>query len=141
VNALEVRENLEIRFSLTTGGLCEFAFFVGKPEHAPFYATWFASSMGLMLNWVDRVRREGGFADQEYAVAPMLLVRGKASLQPFGQSIFSDPSELPAGVHVFPIYPVNTRDGFDEIIARFNEDFWNVAEVAPSREFVFRLRK
>ena len=141
VNALETRENLETRFSLNSGGLCELTFFVGKPEHAPFYAAWFASSMGLMLNWLDRVRSGGGFADQEYAVAPMLLVRGQASLRPFGQGIFSDPSELPAGVHVFPIYPVNARDDFDKIIARFNEDFWNIAGVAPSGELSFHLRR
>jgi Schlafen, AlbA_2 len=70
VDAIDKRENRETRFSLTSGGLCEFTFLVGKPDHAPFYAPWFASSMGVMLNWIDRIRRDGGLADQEYAIAP-----------------------------------------------------------------------
>ena len=138
VEAIEHRENLETRFSLTSGGLCEFTFLVGKPDHASFYAPWFASSMGLMLNWIDRIRREGGFADQEYAIAPTLIVRGRSSLQPYGNRMFSDPHEVPEGTHIFPIYPVGSRDEFNELIARFNEDFWNAVH-ADGAGLTFRL--
>jgi hypothetical protein len=52
--------------------------------------------------------------------------------------MFSDAHAIPEGPHVFPIYPVGSRDGFDEIIARFNEDFWNAVHVDPTK-LTFRL--
>ena len=141
VDAIEKSERKETRFSLTSGGLCEFVFFVGKvgDEFAPFFAPWFASSMGLMLNWIDRVRREGGFADQEYAVAPTFIGRGRVGLKPYGNRAFSDAHPIPESPHLFPIYPVGSRSDFDAIIARFNEDFWNAVHVDPHREITFQL--
>jgi hypothetical protein len=138
VEAKEQREALETHFALTTGGLCEFGFLVGKSDYATFYAPWFSSSMGLMLNWIDRVRREGGFPDQEYAIAPTLITRGGTGLKGYGDRMFLDTHDISPGCHAFPIYPVSSREGFDEIIGRFDEDFWNLAHV-DSRGLTFRL--
>ena len=139
VNAIEKSEGRETHFSLTTGGVLECRAYAGRSEPIAIHPNNVVSSMGLMLNWIDRVRRAGGFPDQEYIVAPMVLVRGNVSLAPFGRYSHGRQCEVPNGNHVFPVYAALDRDEFADIITQFNDDFWNFAGEAFDGTIHFRL--
>jgi hypothetical protein len=126
-----------VRFSLTSSGLCELVFLVGKanPERAPFYAH---VAEFKLLNWIDRIRRETGFADQEYAIAATFIGRGQVVLEPYGDRTFSNPYAIPEEPHIYPTYPVGSRNSFHDLIARFHEDAWNSIHVDPAK-LIFRL--
>jgi hypothetical protein len=68
----------------------------------------------------------------EFALAPGICVIGsEAILAEYGVQNFRDAcgTRLPVGFHKFPTLSVGRPDDFLNLIARFDEDVWNLAGV------------
>ena len=136
-----VRDNYETRLSLNEEGMLELCAFGTREAGLRIDPDMLVSSMGLMLNWIDRVRCEGGHPDTEYMLEPMLLVRGDVELLEFGHYESSFRVPIPHGEHLFRKFSVRSRDDFDNTISEFVKDCWNLSQQVFRFGYKFHLQE
>jgi hypothetical protein len=126
-------KNVLASYLLQTDGVCELRFFYGNDENRQgLYANWLVAALAFMLNWIEVIRRAGQSVGAEFALAPAICVIGsEAILAEYGVQNFRDAygTRLPVGFHKFPTLSVGRPDDFLNLIARFDEDVWNLAGV------------
>jgi hypothetical protein len=118
-------------YSLQTTGTCELDFRIKPTEERPVvFAGWLVGALGLMLAWIERVRKEFG-APAEFACAIQLIVTGDGiPLMHHGARSLQDGfggANLPKGNHEFPLLSIGTSEEFPAIMQRFDEDLWDLA--------------
>lgn len=131
ISATVERPNRQGEYSLQTDGLAEVSFNMQVTDEQPgLFAGWLLGALGHMLAWIERIRIESG-ASVEFALAVQLPVVGRPiDLIRYGATSFSSfdsGGEMPAGENEFPIISVGSRDEFEILLQRFDEDVWNLA--------------
>ena len=123
-------DGVEAEYRLQTDGLCQLYMTCRFTEtRRGFYAGWLVAGLGLMLNWIDVVRRGANDAQVEYALAPQVGSLGaNPILGDYSISDFSQASgvRIPSGVHELPIISVGSANEFARHLDRFDEDMWNL---------------
>jgi hypothetical protein len=115
-------------YSLHADGRCEVSCYFRLSTETPFLAAgWLVGGLGVVLSWIDRIRKESGVTG-EYIIASQLCIIGKpAVLLGYSDGNPDDNGHLLLGNFELPLMSVGSNEECDHLLQRFNEDIWNLA--------------
>ena len=110
-------------------GLLDYQLMFAK-QRDPFrmYASWVMTLFINAMCAAEKFRCVAGAPDVEFALDFAVMVRGEpVRVADYGRNPYHSLGPIQHGETGFPIYSLGPREGFEELAASFERDFWNAA--------------
>jgi len=115
-------------YSLHSDGRCEVSCFFNLTAQVPhLHAGWLVGGLGVVLSWIDRIRKESSTASEYIVASQLTIVGAPVELAGYQDGNPDDFARLPAGHFELPLMSSGSSEDDDRLLQIFNEDVWNLA--------------